>query len=44
MPCGPEDLLFDIFQSPATLPREEIFQTLVRRVGHAFGLTHCSSC
>ncbi len=37
------DLLFDIFQEvSATLRAEEIFQTLVRRVGHAFGLTHCS--
>src|SRR5438552_3123485 len=37
------DLLFDIFQEvSATLRADEIFQTLVRRVGHAFGLTHCS--
>src|SRR3989475_7482867 len=36
------DLLFDIFQEvSATLRADEIFQTLVRRVGHAFGLTHC---
>lgn len=37
------DLLFDIFQEvSAVLRADEIFQTLVRRVGHAFGLTHCS--
>ena len=37
------DLLFDIFQEvSATLRADEIFQTLVRRVGHAFGLS-CSS-
>jgi diguanylate cyclase (GGDEF)-like protein len=37
------DLLFDIFQEvSAALRAEEIFQTLVRRVGRAFGLTHCS--
>src|SRR2546427_862583 len=37
------DLLFDIFQEvSAALRPDEIFQTLVRRVGHAFGLTHCS--
>ena len=37
------DLLFDIFQEvSAALRAEEIFQTLVRRVGQAFGLTHCS--
>ena len=37
------DLLFDIFQDvSAALRPDEIFQTLVRRVGHAFGLTHCS--
>ncbi len=37
------DLLFDIFQDvSATLRADEIFQTLVRRVGQAFGLTHCS--
>ena len=37
------DLLFDIFQEvSAALRGDEIFQTLVRRVGHAFGLTHCS--
>jgi len=37
------DLLFDIFQEvSATLRADEIFQTLVRRVGQAFGLTHCS--
>ena len=37
------DLLFDIFQEvSAALRAEEILQTLVRRVGQAFGLTHCS--
>lgn len=37
------DLLFDIFQEvSAALRPDEIFQTLVRRVGQAFGLTHCS--
>ena len=37
------DLLFDIFQEvSAALRTDEIFQTLVRRVGQAFGLTHCS--
>ncbi|HVH08982.1 MAG TPA: GAF domain-containing protein, partial [Gemmatimonadales bacterium] len=37
------DLLFDIFQEvSAVLRADEIFQTLVRRVGQAFGLTHCS--
>ena len=37
------DLLFDIFQEVSAAVRaDEIFQTLVRRVGHAFGLTHCS--
>jgi two-component system cell cycle response regulator len=37
------DLLFDIFQDvSATMRADEIFQTLVRRVGQAFGLTHCS--
>src|SRR5207247_515433 len=37
------DLLFDIFQEVSSALRaDEIFQTLVRRVGHAFGLTHCS--
>ncbi len=37
------DLLFDIFQEvSAALRADEIFQTLVRRVGQAFGLTHCS--
>jgi diguanylate cyclase (GGDEF)-like protein len=37
------DLLFDIFQEvSATLRADEIFQTLVRRVGQAFGLSHCS--
>ena len=37
------DLLFDIFQEvSAALRADEIFQTLVRRVGHAFGLTRCS--
>src|SRR2546421_4459383 len=34
------DLLFDIFQEvSAALRADEIFQTLVRRVGQAFGLT-----
>jgi len=37
------DLLFDIFQEvSATLRAEEIFQTLVRRVGQALSLSHCS--
>ena len=37
------DLLFDIFQEvSATLRADEIFQTLVRRVGQAFALSHCS--
>jgi diguanylate cyclase (GGDEF)-like protein len=37
------DLLFDIFQEVSSALRaDEIFQTLVRRVGQAFGLTHCS--
>jgi diguanylate cyclase (GGDEF)-like protein len=37
------DLLFDIFQEvSAVLRADEIFQTLVRRVGQAFGLAHCS--
>ena len=37
------DLLFDIFQEiSAALRPEEIFQTLVRRVGQALGLAHCS--
>jgi diguanylate cyclase (GGDEF)-like protein len=37
------DLLFDIFQEvSAALRADEIFQTLVRRVGKAFGLAHCS--
>jgi diguanylate cyclase (GGDEF)-like protein len=37
------DLLFDIFQEvSATLRADDIFQTLVRRVGQAFGLSHCS--
>ncbi|HXQ30092.1 MAG TPA: diguanylate cyclase [Gemmatimonadales bacterium] len=37
------DLLFDIFQEvSAALRADEIFQTLVRRVGQAFGLRHCS--
>ena len=40
---GTRDLLFDIFQEvSAALRADEIFQTLVRRVGQAFGLTHCS--
>jgi diguanylate cyclase (GGDEF)-like protein len=37
------DLLFDIFQDVSSALRtDEIFQTLVRRVGQAFRLTHCS--
>ena len=37
------DLLYDIFQEvSAALHAAEIFQTLVRRVGQAFGLSHCS--
>jgi diguanylate cyclase (GGDEF)-like protein len=37
------DLMFDIFQEvSAALRPDEIFQTLVRRVGQAFGLSHCS--
>ena len=37
------DLLFDIFQEvSAALRAEEIFQTLVRRVGQALSLSHCS--
>jgi two-component system, cell cycle response regulator len=37
------DLLFDIFQEvSSSLRPDEIFQTLVRRVGQAFGLSHCS--
>src|SRR2546421_11480260 len=37
------ELLFDIFQEvSAALRADEIFQTLVRRGGQAFGLTHCS--
>jgi diguanylate cyclase (GGDEF)-like protein len=37
------DLLFDIFQEiSAALRPEEIFQSLVRRVGQALGLAHCS--
>ena len=37
------DLLFDIFQEVSSVLRpDEIFQTLVRRVGQAFGLSHCS--
>jgi len=37
------DLLFEIFQEiSAALRPEEIFQTLVRRVGEALGLAHCS--
>jgi diguanylate cyclase (GGDEF)-like protein len=37
------DLLFDIFQEVASALRaDEIFQTLVRRVGQAFALSHCS--
>ena len=37
------DLLFDIIQDVAASQRaEEIFQTLVRRVGQALSLSHCS--
>jgi diguanylate cyclase (GGDEF)-like protein len=37
------DLLFDIFQEvSAALRAEEIFQTLVQRVGQALSLSHCS--
>ena len=37
------DLLFDIFQEVSAAVRaDEIFQTLVRRVGQAFRLSHCS--
>lgn len=37
------DLLFDIFQEVSSALRaDEIFQTLVQRVGQAFGLSHCS--
>ncbi len=37
------DLLFDIFQEVSSALRaEEIFQTLVRRVGQALSLSHCS--
>ncbi len=37
------ELLFDIFQEiSASLRAEEIFQTLVRRVGQALSLSHCS--
>ncbi len=37
------ELLFDIFQEvSAAFRAEEIFQTLVQRVGQALGLTHCS--
>jgi two-component system sensor histidine kinase ChiS len=37
------DLLFDIFQEVSAAQRaEEIFQTLVRRVGQALSLSHCS--
>ena len=37
------DLLFDIFQEVSSALRpDEILQTLVRRVGQAFGLSHCS--
>jgi diguanylate cyclase (GGDEF)-like protein len=37
------ELLFDIFQEvSSSLRADEIFQTLVRRVGQAFSLTHCS--
>ncbi len=37
------ELLFDIFQEvSAALRAEEIFQTLVQRVGQALSLSHCS--
>ena len=37
------ETLFDIFQEVSSaLKPEDVFQTLVRRVGQAFGLTHCS--
>jgi diguanylate cyclase (GGDEF)-like protein len=37
------ETLFDIFQEiAASLQADDVFQTLVRRVGQAFGLTHCS--
>ena len=37
------DLLFDIFQEVSdALRADEIFQTLVRRVGQALSLSHCS--
>jgi len=37
------ELLFDIFQEvSAAFRAEEIFQTLVQRVGQALGLAHCS--
>ena len=37
------ETLFDIFQEVAgSLKAEDVFQTLVRRVGQAFGLSHCS--
>ncbi len=37
------ELLFDIFQEVSSALRaEEIFQTLVRRVGQALSLSHCS--
>lgn len=37
------ETLFDIFQEVSSaLKAEEVFQTLVRRVGEACGLSHCS--
>ncbi|HEU5466623.1 MAG TPA: diguanylate cyclase [Gemmatimonadales bacterium] len=37
------EALFDIFQEVSgALRPEQVFETLVRRVGEAFGLTHCS--
>ncbi|HYK11647.1 MAG TPA: diguanylate cyclase [Gemmatimonadales bacterium] len=37
------ETLFDIFQEVSNALRpEQVFETLVRRVGQAFGLTHCS--
>jgi two-component system cell cycle response regulator len=37
------DLLFDVFQEvSAALRADEIFQTLVQRVGQALSLSHCS--
>ncbi len=37
------ETLFEIFQEVSSaLKPEDVFQTLVRRVGEAFGLSHCS--